>query len=104
TRRFLRLMPAMGLFLLTVFVLQLFGHGTATGRNWAHLLTYPVNFDPHPRVAGHLWSLSIEEQFYFVWPVLLLFLGPRHGRTAAIAWLLAAPLLRFTVFRFHPHD
>jgi peptidoglycan/LPS O-acetylase OafA/YrhL len=104
TRRFLRLMPAMGVFLLTIFILHLFGQSDATGRNWLHMLTYTVNFDPHPRLGGHLWSLSIEEQFYFIWPLLLLSLGPRGGRTAAVVWLLAAPLLRFAVFRFHPHD
>jgi peptidoglycan/LPS O-acetylase OafA/YrhL len=29
-----------------------------------------------PRMFGHLWSLAIEEQFYFVWPIVL----------GAIAW------------------
>ena len=104
TRRFLRLMPAMAVFLLAVAVLQWFGHGNATHANWAHLLTYTVNFDPHVRSAGHLWSLSIEEQFYFVWPLLILILAPRGGRAVAILWLLAAPVVRFVVFRFHPHD
>lgn len=104
TRRFLRLMPAMAAFLLTLFVLQALGQVRASGHNWVHMLTYTVNFDPAAHTGGHLWSLSIEEQFYLVWPVAILALGPRGGKVAAVAWLLAAPLVRFIVFRFHPHD
>ena len=36
----------------------------------------------------HCWSLSIEEQFYLVWPAIFLVtlrVGKRHGRTLAIA-------------------
>ena len=48
---------------------------------------------------GHLWSLAVEEHFYLVWPLVLLWL-PRHWRERAIVvsvaflglwrvWLLA---------------
>jgi peptidoglycan/LPS O-acetylase OafA/YrhL len=33
---------------------------------------------------SHLWSLAIEEQFYLVWPIVLLLLRPR------VRWLIAA--------------
>jgi len=39
---------------------------------------------------GQLWSLSIEEQFYFAWPVFLLFVLRRRRPTGAI--VLAATL------------
>lgn len=31
----------------------------------------------------HLWTLATEEQFYLVWPALLLVLGPRQGLAVA---------------------
>lgn len=46
--------------------------------NWwlvFHEVSYFARFAP-PSPLGHLWSLSIEEQFYIAWPFLLL-LGTR---------------------------
>ena len=42
--------------------------------NWwdiFHHISYFARFGP-PSPLGHLWSLSIEEQFYVLWPLLIL--------------------------------
>ena len=68
-RRAFRIFPAALVFLLIAF--------TAYWRDlrWYHMaaaLFYVANFDStRPWILGHLWSLSIEEQFYFLWPSVL---------------------------------
>lgn len=68
-RRAYRILPAAMVFMLPVFVI--FRHEL----RWYHAaaaLLYLTNFDfAHPWFLGHLWSLSVEEQFYFLWPGVL---------------------------------
>lgn len=46
------------------------------------------------RFLTHFWSLSVEEQFYIVWP-LVIFLTPREKlKTVFLAAILAGPLFR----------
>lgn len=41
-------------------------------------------------VAGPLWSISVEEQFYIGWPLLLRFFGVNRIRQLAVAMLILA--------------
>ncbi|HEX6051682.1 MAG TPA: acyltransferase, partial [Gemmatimonadaceae bacterium] len=39
-------------------------------------------------ILGHFWSLAVEEQFYLIWPAVVLLLSPRQLRTACGVILL----------------
>lgn len=84
-RRVRRLFPALALVLLTTLVLgwlillpdefQTLGTDVAAGAAFSsNLLQYSdvsVYFGSVSRPLMHLWSLGVEEQFYFLWPVLI---------------------------------
>jgi len=53
---------------------------------WPHLMAgQPI---------GPLWSLSLEEQFYLLWPFVIFFTPPQVRRAVLIAIVLAGPGLR----------
>ena len=104
-RRFLRIVPAYACLLAAAAWLQHRGLIALTRGDWTGALTYTMNFQPHPSwELGHLWSLSIEEQFYLLWPPMLA-LAPRRRRPllplAAMALALTSRCLLAWVFQSH---
>jgi peptidoglycan/LPS O-acetylase OafA/YrhL len=76
-RRTLRILPPFVLFIGVVAGLNALGIIQVPPGNWVYALTYTMNFDTHaPWVLGHLWSLSVEEQFYLLWPLVMRFARP----------------------------
>lgn len=102
-RRTLRIMPAFYIFLGAVTVFNVAGVIHCNWRDLAAAGLYVSNFVPHlDRYVGHTWSLSVEEQFYLVWPVLLVALGRRRSLQAAAAYVVVAPLLRIASYFLFP--
>lgn len=113
-RRFLRIFPLYyGALALVMFVVPLSGwRDPALGvlrHNQAWYWTYTVNFlealrgpAATPLNTEHFWSLCIEEQFYLVWPLVVLLASRRTLlRIAAFTcvfgvafrwWLLGQPV------------
>jgi peptidoglycan/LPS O-acetylase OafA/YrhL len=83
-RRSIRIFPATYGYLLVLGILSLLGIVPLTGRDFIHAVTYTINFEPdRSRQVGHLWSLSVEEQFYLLWPFAFAMLGQRKAAWAA---------------------
>lgn len=107
-RRVLRIFPAFYVLLLALAVAAWLGWIDLRGHDFLFASTYTVNYYPHhPWQIGHLWSLSIEEQFYLLWPLALLVLAERRALWFAIAAIFGAPVLRAAIrqylFHINPH-
>lgn len=102
-RRLRRLMPALVLVIATTLMAGLFLLLPADFRRLGTSAMAAVAFLPnlslwveggyfdvgsYTKPLKHLWSLGVEEQFYFVWPILVLCFG--RGRHFPIVLCLAA--------------
>ena len=108
-RRVLRIFPAFYGLILVLAVATWLGWIELDGTDFAYALTYTVNYYPnHPWQIGHLWSLSIEEQFYLLWPLTMLALRQRRALAVAVLAIFAGPLVRACIrewlFHVDPHS
>ncbi|WP_116811768.1 acyltransferase family protein [Steroidobacter cummioxidans] len=97
-RRAFRIFPALYVFLLVTTVLGLLGQ---TSIDIAHLpfvaASFLSNYAEGQRIWDHTWSLSVEEQFYLLWPFILVLGGWRFGFKLLVAALLLSPLFRVAI-------
>jgi peptidoglycan/LPS O-acetylase OafA/YrhL len=104
-RRALRLLPALFLLVLlylafspflNVRPLTLLQECAATifyAANWALVAGFK------PPYLAHSWSLSIEEQFYLIWPFVVILLHRSFGRSKKAALLCLALGISLTLWR-----
>jgi peptidoglycan/LPS O-acetylase OafA/YrhL len=99
-RRFLRIFPLYYAVLLAAVLFQIPNMGRCLPWHVSYatnyLVAYQGDFSTDLSLA-HFWSLGVEEQFYLLWPSLLL-LAPRRWLTRVlIALTVLAPLSRVVV-------
>jgi peptidoglycan/LPS O-acetylase OafA/YrhL len=94
-RRACRILPPFIAFLVLVTVF----FPVPWSRIWYWYAFFDANFasathhDP-VRAMVPLWSLGVEEQFYFVWPWVVLFASQKTLKRIALGIVLTAPVLR----------
>ena len=102
-RRFLRIFPLYYAALFTYWVLVPLALGVprlAEARGipawhyWLYVSNWPVYPEGDPTSLTHFWSLAVEEQFYFVWPFVVLACSRRGLAMLAGALCVVAPLFR----------
>jgi len=103
TRRFLRIFPAYYMLLFYLFYIN---HAN-TREIFPWLMTFSSNIlqcktGNYIGDFNHFWSLAVEEQFYILWPFVILLSNQKHVFKIILAFLALAFLSRsisFFVFK-----
>lgn len=104
-RRSLRIFPAFYVFLAVEIVLRHIGFSDFTNMGLFASAAYWRNFyEVHNWSLGHTWSLSVEEQFYLMWPLCVARMSDRRATLLAATVVIAWPLLRLLRHHFLSSD
>lgn len=112
-RRILRIFPIYYLVLFVVSGIWLIQGKPLACTQFLANLFYCQNFTlglsnfkvEFPDILGHTWSLATEEQFYLLWPLLILLLKtPRRVFVASILLFLTGTASRYAMAQYFHGD
>ena len=101
-RRGIRILPAFWL-LIAITVLLKFA-GLVTDVTWkavAACVFFARNLRGRGQSLGHIWSLSLQEQFYLLWPQLISRVGLRRSLQTASALVVVVTAWRTWAIATH---
>lgn len=116
-RRIFRIFPIFYLYIITVVLIKIFFvHHIFHSYylvvfaclyiwNYKHLFSYQeIGNDEGNWFFGHFWSLSMEEQFYLLWPLVFQRVNKELLIKSTLIIIVLMPLLRVTTYFVMPNS
>jgi peptidoglycan/LPS O-acetylase OafA/YrhL len=104
-RRTLRIFP---IYYITIIAICVLNYGNARSNffwNLAYLANVKVSLDGiWSHSIAHFWSLSVEEQFYLLWPWLIFYTPKKYLVKSIYCTIAIAPLSRLFFAIFIPNN
>lgn len=103
-RRSFRIFPAFYAYLLVIAILGVMHYIRLDLTSWIAAATYTWNYTiPTSSYSlAQTWSLSLEEQFYLLWPLCLVLFRKKACLRIAIASVLLSPFSRVLTYLLFP--
>ena len=99
-RRAFRILPPYYVFLGVVLLGSQINWTVVSSKEWLSSLLFFWNYLPSSKSwwLGHTWSLCVEEQFYLLWPLVLVAAGRGRALRIAASIVVFAPMVRLLTY------
>ena len=102
-RRAIRIVPAFGAYVAVIGIAGAAGIVVLRPRDLLMAATFTMNYHADRAwYLGHLWSLSVEAQFYIIWAIARMLVGRNGMFWVAAAGLALGPVTRVAVHVLAP--
>ncbi len=99
-RRAFRILPVFILYTTFIFCWNYFEDLQLKNVDFIHAITFTTNFSKNRNwFLGHFWSLSVEEQFYLFWPILI-FVFKKHIKLALLFLISYSCFVRIIGYKY----
>lgn len=100
-RRFLRIFPLYYAVLAVTYLLNFENVRNSIFWHAAYLSNfYFAVIGQWQGEVSHFWTLAVEEQFYLMWPLVILFTPTKNMLSTVAGFILTAPICRFIMLHY----